>query len=87
MAAGKQVWGGRWSPGGRQVNHESAMCPCRLEGQWYPGFHQEYQQSEGGDPPHLLSPGEVSPGILCPVLGSPAQEKHRHTRVSTLKGH
>jgi len=26
-------------PGGRQVDHEPAVCPGCQEGQWYPGVH------------------------------------------------
>ena len=64
-------------PGGRQVNHEPAVCPGCQEGQWDPGVHQEEcgQQGEGGSPPPLLSPSEASSGVLCPVLGSPVQER------------
>lgn len=39
-----------------------------------------------GDP-SLLSTGEATPWVLCPVLGSPVHKKPRHTGVSTTKGH
>ena len=47
------------------------------EGQWDPGVHQEEcgQQVEGGSPPPLLCPGEAPSAVLCPVLGSPVQER------------
>lgn len=34
-----------------------------------------------------LSPGESTPGALCPLLGSPVQEGHRNTGVSSEEGY
>ena len=62
---------------GRQADQEPAVCPGCQEGQWDPGVHQEEcgQQVEGGSPPPLFSPSEAPSAVLCPVLGSPVQER------------
>ena len=53
------------------------MGPGCQKGQWDPGVHQEecVQQVEGDSPSPLLYPSEASSGVLCPVLGSPLQER------------
>ena len=59
------------------------MCFCYgnrqfcQESQWNPGVHQEEcgQQDEGGSPSPLHCPGEAPSAVLCPVLGSPVQER------------
>ena len=59
------------------VDDRLTMSPGCQEGQWHSGVHQEEcgQQVEGGSPSPLHCPSEASSGVLCPVLGSPVQEK------------
>lgn len=47
--------------GGHQVGLKPAMCPCGKGRHWPPGLCEEKccQQSEGGDPALLLSPGNI----------------------------
>ena len=65
------------------------MCPGCQESQWDPGVRQEEcgQQVEGGSPSPLHCSGEASSGVLCPVLGSPVQERWRATGESPVEGY
>ena len=64
------------------------MCTCSPESQLYPELHQEKhdQQFEGGDSTPLLRSCETPPGVLCPVLGPPAQGGHATVGVGQNKG-
>ena len=42
---------------------------------------------QGGHPPPLLRLSEASSGVLCPVLGSPAQERWGDTGESPAEGY
>ena len=48
-------------PGGHQVDHKAAMCPCGKGGQRPPGLHQaeHCQEVRGSNPSPLLSTGEM----------------------------
>jgi len=54
-----------------------------------PGVHREErgQEDEGGSPSPLHCPSEASYGVLCPVLGSPLQERLRATGESPAEGY
>jgi len=40
-----------------------------------------------GDPSHLLSTGETTSAVLCPVLGYPVQDRYGHTGSNPVKGY
>ncbi|TRZ11644.1 hypothetical protein HGM15179_015465 [Zosterops borbonicus] len=60
------------------------QCPCGQEanGTWG-ALGRAFQQGKGGDPAPLLSSGEASPGVQCPVLGSSGRNRHG---VGPVKG-
>ncbi|RMC15190.1 hypothetical protein DUI87_07372 [Hirundo rustica rustica] len=53
------------------AEHEPAVCPGGQEGQGHPGLDQEWcgQQDQEGHSSPVLSTGEATPRVLCPVLG------------------
>jgi len=65
------------------------MCAHSLEGQPYPGLHQEKrgQQVEGGDSASLLRSSETPPGVLHPALEPSAQDRHGAVGVIPEEGH
>lgn len=81
------LWGWTWGswctkscPWPSNVSREPRKCPgarCK-----------EYcQQSKGGDPVHLVSPCDVSSGVLCAILGSPVQRRHGAPGEGSPEGH
>jgi len=68
----------QWIPAGSDVQDNIAWAPVSSSpAALNPGVHQEEcgQQDEGGSPSPLHCPGEASSGVLCPVVGSPVQER------------
>ena len=55
----------------------------------WPGVHDKkcVQKVKGGDSPTLLSPGEATFGIVCPVQGSAVQKRQESPKRSPVKGH
>jgi len=55
----------------------------------YPGLHQGKcdQQGEGEDSASLLCSPETPPGVLGPVMVSPAQEERRVVGADPEEGH
>jgi len=65
------------------------MCTCSLEGQLYPGLHQEKhdQQVKRGDSAPLLCFHDIPPRVLHTVLWPPTQEGHEVIGTGPEEGH
>jgi len=65
------------------------MCTPSPEGQPHPGLHQKQrgQQVKGGDSVPLLHSSKTPLGVLCPALGSTAQERHGPVGMDPEEGH
>ena len=66
------------NPGGQQDGHETAVCLCGQEDQWYPGMFKKKkkhdQQVVGSGSTPLLCPGEATFRLLYPLLVSQLKE-------------
>ncbi|PKU42254.1 rna-directed dna polymerase from mobile element jockey- hypothetical protein [Limosa lapponica baueri] len=73
----------------KEAQCDLAMCTHSPESQLHPGLHQKKccQHVQGGDSASLLCSDETPPGVLCPALGSSAQERHRPVGMSPAEGH
>lgn len=65
------------------------MCSCSQGGQWDAEVYEKEHglQIKGGSPPPLLCPDEATSGVLCPILGSPVQERQGTSGESPVEGH
>ncbi|GAB0181615.1 mitochondrial enolase superfamily member 1 [Grus japonensis] len=71
------------------VGYVDSVCACSPESQPYPGLHHKKcgQQVKGGDSASLLHSHEIPPGVLCPALAAPVQNRHRCVRAGPEEGH
>lgn len=66
-----------------EVELEPRMCPCICT---LAHIRQSIAQQmvKGSDPSHLLSTGEPTHGVLCPVLGSSTGQTWTYWRVQKI---
>jgi len=61
--------------GSLDLNQQCALAAQKATISWAASEEMHGQQVEGGDPAHLLSTGETSPGVLCPDVESSVVER------------
>lgn len=89
--------GGHWN--GKQL-HEKRTWGFWWTANWiwasndrmantFPGLHYKVSclKVREGNPSFLFNTGEATPEVLCPILGSPVQERNGHTEECSMKGY
>lgn len=70
-----------------KLNMSKKHALAAKKGKWHPGLQQDrcYKQDKVSDSSLLLSTDRATPGVLCLVLDSSAQERQVHTGETPMK--